>query len=362
MPRSAEIALTSVADIPPAIAQFAGGCGWTVSGASAGNATVRRVMATAAGQPDEGGGAPTSWKIQSGEWRQSGSSGQGANPEGTRFDTPADYVRIFNEAAGVAAGMALMISPRLGPATRFAPIIPKPTKLWCFGNEPDELAQWMGFVVEYGFNQYRHIYIGSMDRAGIYSGGDAISASMVSAQPQSRSSFDWNNRPLFRGSWSAANWEPEHATGAGSVVKLPEGLKRFWMDQGSLTQNRAVVDFCFGGLGDGPDDMLVNRGFADFSGEQLLFPINPVHTVQAGIDWRTRAIGTVRGVRNVNMKNLEPGQLVSVGNFNWRVFPCSSKQARMDDPLEGAEAPGLGWPRYETSGWWGHAYLVSEGA
>lgn len=361
MPRSAEIALTNVSDIPPAIAQFAAGCGWIASGASAGNATVRRVPATGAGEPDEGGGSALPWKIQSGEFRTT-SSGQGPNPEGTRFDTSADYVRIFNETATVAAGMALMISPNLGPADRYNPIIPKPTKLWCFGNEPDELAQWLGFVVEYGFNQYRHIYIGSLDRAGQYVGGDAISASMASRIPENRSDFTWNCRPLFRGSFSAGIWEPEHRDAAGSVVNLPNGLKRFSMEQGALPQSRLLADFCFGGLGDGVDDMLVNRGFADFSGEQLLFPINPLYTVQTGIDWRTRAIGTVRGVRNVNMKNLEPGQLVSVGNYNWRVFPISSKLTRMTDPLEGSEAPTRGWPRFETSGWWGHAYLVSEGA
>lgn len=355
---TAQYAISAHTEVPARMSTFASTCGWTV-GSITGGVTLRRALA-----PDTDMSLTdlVTWKVTT----ITTAGSQADRVEARKaIVVKADKMGIDPTSDPAGADEYLVVDmPRLN-GRAFLPDMPTPTKLHCFGD-----GTFLGFVIEFGYNQFRHIYLGSVDRNGTYKGGDCASVTDVE-NPAGAQTYDTMPAfcPLFRSAWNrrTAGVTFKGKRGGIYVGGANDGPAWRRMDLGSLPivladrQTRTA----FGGFGDGPDDLLVSHGFADFSGEQLLFPIYLFAHVLSGLDTRFRPLGAARGVRNVNMKNLEPGQLVTVGNFLWRVFPALAKNGLLSiapGPFLGTGANGdftnTAYPAAESSLTIGHAYLV----
>ena len=133
-----ESVVSSITEIPALIATFAAANGWTVSGAN---------------YTRPGGGitfvldATISGAAHTLSWTQGTES-------------------------------ARIISPRLN-GTSETPVTSIPSKVHLFAATTPQ--PFIAIVVEYGFNSYRHLYLGNMVKAGAYTGGEVIAGTQVPA-------------------------------------------------------------------------------------------------------------------------------------------------------------------------------------
>jgi hypothetical protein len=218
------------------------------------------------------------------------------------------------------------------------PVVSLPSQLHMFGNNspytsPDS-EPYLAFVVECGYNLYRHFYVGSLVRAGDYTDGDLLACNNFY---EGESSFLTSVSYLYEGHRFLFGGYSSNAQNGGGAkithVDNPITWREFDcpMDGGSsanYTENQLDGSEIFGGNRDGTNDGFVYRGHADYGAAQILIPVNLyVSKGDLGLNYRIIPVGHASGVRLVDMKNLSPGQQVSIGSDDWRVFPEFSKSA-----------------------------------
>lgn len=310
-------------EVIPAITAFATARGWTVSGAK-----VTR----------PGGGKTFALSYTSGVFRVE-EDGVAANY--TRFSDPS--LRGTDVNGGSVAER------------------PAVSGLHLFGDTAP--APFLVAVLEYGFNLYRHLYIGSMEIVGGYTGGEVISSTM---QRASRASLDFplnvrrpeNTNWLFGGrrqTNSGTSGQLADDAGGVNVVHAsnPTPWRRFRAEipgNGyAFTGTEAL-----GGLGSGFSDALVQRGRANYAGASILTPINLFAIQGANPNHHFIPIGSPAGVRMVLMDGIDPGGEITLGNQTWKCFPQLSKQTEYLVPEQNGQ--NRGWAQYESSEFWGLAY------
>lgn len=315
-----ESAISAITDAPALIRSFASSAGWTVDGS--GNIT----------RP--GGGQSFS---------------VGANYNGPNNQN-GDLYFIRNDDT---TKIAYARGPRLNGVSANAPFVPAPTKLHCIGGTVPEA--YLGVVVEYGFNLYRHLYLGNMVKLGSYTGGEVFSANNhydwgVSFNYSFDAYIENNMRYLF----SANNLEGVNFAGGVHVVHAdnPVPWRSFSGLAGLQPATFPANWMVLGGLKDSVNDHYTNYASSTFSGAAILVPINLwCPKTNSGGATLYAPIGHPAGVRMLRMDGLTPGQSVEVGNKIWRIFPEFRK-------LETSFIPrGTFWNAYESSGVFGLAYL-----
>ena len=340
-----EVACNSMAEVPVLIGNFAATLGWVVLPLSdhSQNGTPRRsirrpIEADEATKPDGDIRNPTTYHLYSRVFN-GGPTGNAASSAG---ETNVHWVAIAKSDAPNAQAWA--ISPWTIPGDQRQPVIPLPTKLHLFGAGLPR--PFIHCVIEYAFNQYRHLYIGSLDRLGTQDICDVISSSQgFHRRADVGYPVNFMAWPgLFSGCYSNKSMGFSRLNGG---VHLPDGYYPFDMFNQSeatagMTSTASIKKVAFGGARDGLDDFLISHGFSTFSGGNFFVPINLV--IDGGVPGQRalKQLGAVRGVRNVNMRNLEPGASIVVGNERWRVFPQLSKK---EDPWTRA---GLRQPSQPT--------------
>lgn len=332
---------TSILDIPALIAAFAAARGWTVGGT-----TLTR----------PGGGR--SFEITA--------SIDGTNNRRHRLfvtDTADPTLRTFTQMPWV-------------DGTSGNPFVLVPTKVHLFGNdtpwdEEGSEAAWIAAVIECGYNHYRHVFIGSMVKLGNYTGGEIICSNCHSYYwwgSGGSLQFDWDyNKYMFSAKHDVANGydsPPELLSAGGVYIDHAANARTYRQFDGPMHSQWATSftgSEVLGGHADQINGGLVRRGVSDFAGSNILVPVNlyvpdSVNTLE---DVRFRPIGFVPGARLIDMRGIEPGESIQVGNDNWRVFPEFSK--RTDQTIyygssrADGGAGGFYWP-YESSYMLGLAY------
>lgn len=263
----------------------------------------------------------------------------------------------------VPARLARIGQPRRN-GTFNAPIPLAPTKLHLFGNEaPSDDAPYIGIVVEFGYNVFRHMFIGNINKLGDYTGGEVISSNNWSE------SYNINTRQIGYSStgvkylFSAGHDHAEDwgdAAGGMNVVHAdnPAPWRKF--DGPSAGANNMLNslpgDIVFGGWADQINSTLARRGMLDFASANALTPINLYGPRAAdGNNPRFRPFGHVPGIRLIRMDGIEPGAQIAVGGKTWMVFPEFSRDIRTTTYRE--RESGYYW-EYETSYLLGLAYLM----
>lgn len=259
-------------------------------------------------------------------WSSSG-SGVITNPVTGRVYTITAGSRLVTVACSGTSITATAKMPFVGPAS--PGVAYDPTQIHVFGNNSPYSAPdtqpFIAFVVECGYNRYRHFYIGGIVKAGAYTDGDLFSCNNMSEYLSLASSVDIANskqRYMFRGHCDATR-----DGGGARIVHADNPVS--WRDfsgpvdtgfNGFETQMDGTE--IYGGNMDGVNDGRVYRGAINFAAAQLLVPVNLyVSKGDLGVDYRFIPVGHASGIRLVNMDSLTPGQQCVIGLNHWRVFP-----------------------------------------
>lgn len=253
--------------------------------------------------------------------------------------------------------------PVQGGVGQFNPNRIQPTKLYLFGGT-EEGQPYIAGVIEFGFNSYRHFYIGSMVKLGDYTGGEVVSMNLGSSSwYQFGGSMNYGTyggvRYMFSahqfygiddGTWGGRRW-----SGGVNIVHPdnPNAWRAFYAFQNG---GQPYYDYqVMGGSRDGPNDGTASKARSNYSGATILVPVNlyvPAST-QAHYDARFRPIGHPAGCRIVTMENIAQGDELEVGNKHWRAFPELSKHTTTV-----IDAPANNWLPRESSYRAGMAYLT----
>lgn len=288
--------ISSVTDIPGRIAAFAAARGWVVSGTIITNP----------------------------------STGTQIQLTGTEVD--ATYHEFGAYIVGYQGTREVKTtSPRLGGVYPTGIQVSAVTALHLLGNDapynaPDS-EPYIVAVAEYGYNLYRHLYIGSVVKLGNYTGGDCISANRMDNLNNRGGQYFSDGRSRFM--FSAMHHDFDYPCG-GVVIEHADNPNTFrnfripTINISNRSDNFTRLDGTevIGGHKDGYNDHLLFQSLTSYAAGQILTPINLMATVgDQGNDNRLRPVGHVPGARLIRLDNLEPGEQILVGGENWRVFP-----------------------------------------
>ena len=305
--------ITSLGDIPPLVRIFATTVGFTVGGTTS---------APTLKHPSYSGGA--TFQL----------SRVNVSPYDELFWTQTDTSAI--------TGTARLRSPVTDAGT--AP----PTKVVMYaGLTP---APYFVIVVEYGYNRYRHLYMGNLVPTASFTGGEVISGANFF---QSNSGYDFplgyrDTRHQYLFSAHQSYWANADCGGARIVHgSNPHPWRRFRAASLSLNGfNSFDGNEIIGGFTDDVNDGYVARGRSSFAGTGVLTPIN-LYAVNGS---QFAPIGYPAGVRMVNMTDFDPDTTITIGSDSWQVFPAFKKSTSL------SVGRGATWGADETSGMIGYAY------
>lgn len=325
--------ITSLADIPPLVHSFATTLGMNVAGTT-GNPVVRhptdpaalsfRLSTTSAGVVNE-----LIW---------TSTTAVGAYTPGSRIRSP-----IF----------ATDVAPTVGVASA-------PTKVFLIGMLSPE--PYIAIVIEYGFNLYRHLYLGFMEKIGAYTGGEVVSSQNGPVVAVADANTSLLTKSVKNHMFSARQslWSPAMGCGGVRVVHADNSVswRNFYCDENYYGNiDTAIFDGteALGGYGDSINDPLVARGINRLAGVDVLTPVN-LYTVQPVTGAvRFRPIGRPSGVRLCNIQDIEPQAVNSIGAETWRIFAACSKRDSDLEPRAGTST-AVRYRKYESSYYLGIAY------
>lgn len=327
-----EYTISTVADIPGIVATFAAGMGWNVQAGP-----ILR-------HPNF----------------------NGAGPGGLAFALTASINPPNHELkwtcttdASRGAGIRSPIFATLAQPDADLPQLP--TKLYLIGMLTPE--PYIAIVVEYGYNLYRHLYLGYMEKQGDYTGG-AVCGAVNGPPSKIGSDLGWldvgNTQTLFRGHVDPS-YPLDNSYVGGVEVISPENAStwRRFADRiplGSQGQTEGIASGveAYGGFGDGFNEPYVAKGKNRIAGANVLVPINLYISRLITGNWRAKGIGRPAGVRMLNIQDIDPQASFDVGGETFYSFAARAKNALAQDARPG----NAGFRRrlYETSYFLGYAY------
>lgn len=234
-----------------------------------------------------------------------------------------------------------------------------PTKLFLIGMLDPE--PYIAVVVEFGYNLYRHLYLGYMEKQGTYGGGSVLGACTgveVSVNGTPHFKDKGYLHYLFQGHQRMTS-----ASEGGGVEVIQADIPNPWRNfrdingapSTTLMPNVNDNTCAYGGFGDDLNDNYVYKGKSSIAGANVLVPINCAVVRHIGTDFRLKPIGIPTGVRMINIQEIEPQAQIEVGGDNWYVFAAISKNA----DAYGNRRPNEEGNRYrisESSYYLGYAY------
>lgn len=351
--------ITSINDIPALVKTFADGLGFTTTTVSSTSVTVKHPTYT---------GALTFTVAVA-------NTGSG--------ETLRQRIGVTCSAAGSTP--AWCESPKLNKTqvnNVSAVTIEQPSKLHLFGalggGSSDSGKTFIAGVIEFGYNLYRHFYLGYVEKVTAYDGGEVITGS--SQWPMNIDTTAGYTLPIDHPGlsstltqaypFSACNTNNETVVSNGGMYINHAGnaqpWRKFydgWVWNSTLDSSLASTGdkIVMGGYRDAINSGYMAAGKSLYSGAQVLAPINLyIGKRVSGIQY-FQAVGSPAGARMVHMEDLEPGVEVSIGTSKWRVFPVFSKQAADSITKNGGvNNNNTGYPSSNSSQYVGMAYQVSE--
>ena len=249
-------------------------------------------------------------------------------------------------------------------ATDAAPTVgvtKNPTKLFLIGSLTP--APYIAIVVEFGYNLYRHLYMGFMEKIGNYLGGEVLSSENgppLSSNTQTFYLFDSTMKThMFSARQSL--WGTSAGCGGVHIDHADNSVPwRSFYNANNFSANIDTALFSgievIGGYGDSINDPLIARGKNPITGSVILAPINLLAVQPVTGAKRFRPIGRPAGVRLCNMEDLEPQTINTIGAETWRIFAATSKQETDGEIRAGDGSSGSRYRRLESSVNLGYAY------
>lgn len=289
--------------------------------------------------------------------------------------TRREQIRLsVNGVSGV--NEAIAESPKFnltGENAASAVTVAQPTALHLFGNlegdTSDSGRSWIAGVIEYGFNLYRHFYLGYVEKMTDYQGGEVVTGSAQAATGDTayRTASRGDSTSYSQYPFSMKNSWAENSAG-GLHIDHPDNptpWRTFYAPTGSWVFDTAfssIGNSCvLGGYMDSINSGLMGAGKSPYSGAQILTPVNLYIGKRIGASQFFQAVGAPAGVRLVHMEDLDPGTSVQVGSSVWRVFPVFAKSDSLNLPGNGGTPSNANsFPAGNSSQYIGMAYQVSE--
>lgn len=274
------------------------------------------------------------------------------------------------------ANIAIAESPKFnftGGNTGSAVTVAQPTSLHLFGSleggPADSGRSWIAGVIEYGFNLYRHFYLGYVEKITDYQGGEVVTGSgqAVLGAITYRSATRGDDASLSHYPFSMKSvWDA--SSGGGMHIDHPDNptpWRTFYAPTSTSAFDAAFASIgnscVLGGYSDSINSGPMGAGKSPYSGAQILTPINLYIGKRIGTSQRFQAVGAPAGVRLVHMEDLDPGASVHVGTSVWRVFPVFAKSNSLNFPGNGGSpSSSNSFPAGNSSQYIGMAYQVSE--
>lgn len=327
-----EYSINALADIPAIVAAFATEVGWNVFDGD----TLRH--------PNYEGNGPggLAFKLT------------------TNIDGLNHFLRWECVTAGFTDKRATIRSPIY--STVAAPAVATtqiPTKLFLISMLTPE--PYIAIVVEYGYNLYRHLYLGFMEKIGNYSGGEVIGASNGYYGTLSTSRDWWEDdyhQYLFtcnQGIWTEAASGGVHIDHADNASPWRHFKRKADIDTTGNWTNWLAGNEAFGGFMDSFNDFYPQKGKNSLAGANVLSPISLFATQLVTGDIRFIPIGNPAGVRLINIEELEAQAVAEVGGETWYTFACHRKSSDLYDRHPGGGSNNR-YPISETSYYLGYAY------
>lgn len=235
-----------------------------------------------------------------------------------------------------------------------------PTKLYVISMlEPEP---FIAIVVEYGYNQFRHLYLGNMERIGQYGGGEVISAcngpnAIRNPNVTSGTYYTAGNNSCYLFSANQQLWSI--ASSGGVNIESAENAVPFrvFRDKGKPTQGvSANCDgtMAFGGFADNYNDAYVQKGLSSIAGATVFTPCNLVLDRIGSEGVNFIPIGHPSGVRMVNLANSDAQYTTEIGTERWHVFAALRRRNDIRHTYQNINQSR--WPVEETSYYLGYAY------
>ena len=331
--------ITTLQEVIPLWAAFAQSIGWTV------NSTV-----------------PTAPTITH-------PSQAGAIPFRLQYATNGTYGRrlVVDSPNATMTGTARMNAPVLNPTlTAGGVVISAPTRVHFIGSTTG--VPFLATVVEFGFNSYRHLFVGYMNKSSAYDGGEIVSGTwgLETALSSTGSQLAWDLttgvKPLFNGSGANTGTNDR-----GGLRVVHASNPTPWREFRSTTANStADINYfasgtrnitAIGGYLDGPNTGYAIAGKSEYTVSAVVAPIPILLTTEIGGNLYFRNVGTPRGIRHINIENFEPGVQVAVGSRNFIVFPWMAKRSNTVTTFPpGSVVSTSRFPQAENSAYLGYAY------
>jgi hypothetical protein len=324
--------ISFMTDIPPLVHAFASSLGFDVTGTTA-EPIVRH--------PNFGGAGPGGVAFKC----YSTTSGNNRN-----------VLWEAQESIGGVTPKAIIRAPIFAtPAAPSTPLIQHPTKLHLIGMLTPE--PYIAIITEHGYNLHRHLYLGFMEKIGDYVGGEVISSQNGPAIAETGST-NLLSRTTKNHLFSSRQflWSASESGG----VRILDGdnavtWRRFRNPRAiSSIATGFVGDEVMGGFGDSINDPLIAKALCQYSGANILVPVNLYATQPVTGEIRFRPIGRPPGVRFCNMHFLEPQTIMNIGTEVWRAFAGTSKRDTQTEPA--ATSSSTVYRQYESSQYLGYAY------
>jgi len=270
----------------------------------------------------------------------------------------------LSSVSAVATSTAITRSPILRSSGTVDAVV-LPTKLHLIGGQLPK--PFIAGVIEYGYNLYRHFYYGYAEQLSTYGGGEIITGSLQGTSTTYTSyPMHFNNAAQRAFPFGALCLHAAPGFNGGMRLVHAQNAVTWRTFKHNRTMTAGNIDTTFatdganivlGGLGDSVNSGFPLAGKSAFSGANILSPINLYIGKRVSSVQYFQAIGRPSGVRLVNMEDLEPGAQITIGSSVWRVFPIFAKNSDMY--LRTIATSGNAYPTYNTSWFYGHAYLVT---
>lgn len=234
--------------------------------------------------------------------------------------TGADYIFIKG-ATGHSTGAAWDAQPGTPSgmvATTQVNDCAGPHKLYYFfGTE-----QYLHVVIETVTNKFKHFVMGQLEKNSTYTGGAYVDGSYHEMQtitsPPMNFPDDLGHRYLFDATGSGT------FGGTGRIRVDIDGKTNNWMGYGAAGV-ASVETNSIKGVTRGTSSLMSAMHLASPNAFNQRTVLSPILLAAARGSGLYSLIGAPKDMRLVNMKNLNPGEIMVIGSDEWYVFPHIQK-------------------------------------
>lgn len=199
-------------------------------------------------------------------------------------------------------------------------------------------------VVQTATRKWRHMWFGSFDKYGSFTGGEFVSGFQWDSSTASTASSPYSqshNPPTavanstapygrffqYRALISAMTWwatTNQATVPPGGVTFIRPAVSSPWSNVNNTSGTKTIGTACMLGMGNTLGTTLFRLNASLIAGAKQLLPHILFCWNLFDGNYRRTPIGEIPDVFRINMKGLTPGQAITLGSDTYRVFPVTN--------------------------------------